>query len=557
MNAELIRVLCMSVLASSAAIIVMLTLRGWLRARFGARVAYAAWALVPIASAVAWLPPPVVVKVLPALAVSNALSKITTVPVDAMQVAFDPLPWILAMWLLGAGLALTGLLLQQRNFVRALGRLSAIDTGVLRAESTSGCPALVGALRPRIVLPSDFEQRYDVRERELILAHEQAHRARGDAQVNALAALLRCIFWFNPLVYFAASRFRFDQELACDAAVISRFPEARRRYADAMLKTQLAVLGLPVGCHWQSSHPLKERIAMLKHPLPGRTRVALGFGLATLLVVGGSYAAWAAQPAAAAPANKSSDANAVGTAGPSNAPAASNAAAASAAPESAPNERKAGYRALRPIAYPAGAVAAKVQGVVYVDVRIASDGSVTEARVDHVDPPAAGSVLAAAAVAGVKTWTFDPARKHGRNIASSEIVPIGFALDAGNDAPRVSHTALEAIFISPQAPGVGTVDGPPSEDVSFRVMFPPHYPQEAVRAKQSAHMTFDVLVDEQGIPQSVAVAHSDPPEAAPMFTQASVDAIKKWHFNPAIKEGKPHAGHIEVPIDFVLREDEG
>src|SRR4029077_12446784 len=167
------------------------------------------------------------------------------------------------------------------------------SSDVLRAESTCGCPALVGAIRPRIVLPADFEQRYDGRERELILAHERTHRARGDAQANALAALLRCVFWFNPLVYFAASRFRFDQELACDAAVISRFPEARRSYADAMLKTQLAVLGLPVGCHWQSSHPLKERIAMLKKPLPGRTRAALGAGIAVALTISGTYSAWA------------------------------------------------------------------------------------------------------------------------------------------------------------------------------------------------------------------------------------------------------------------------
>jgi bla regulator protein BlaR1 len=541
MSAELIRILGMSVLASSAAIILVLALRTQMRARFGARVAYATWLLIPITSIVALLPPPTVVKVLPLIAAANPLPA-STVPMAAAQSLFDPSPWLVAAWVLGACIALIGLLLQQRNFVRALGRLSAIGADMLRAESTSGCPALVGAIRPRIVLPVDFEQRYDVRERELILTHERTHRARGDAQINALAASLRCVFWFNPLVYFAASRFRFDQELACDAVVISRFPEARRRYADAMLKTQLAVLGLPVGCHWQSSHPLKERITMLKQPLPGRARAVLGTAVAVALIVCGTYAAWAAQPAAPVAIKPAAirSADAKGDAGQ----------------QTSAIDSKAAYRALKPIVYPASAVAAKVQGVVYVDAQIGADGNVTEAHVDHVDPPAAGSALAPAAVAGVKTWTFDPARKNGKNIGSSEIVPIGFALNPGDDTPRVSKTALEAIFISPQAPGVGTIDGPPTEDVSFRVMFPPHYPQEAIRAKQSAHVTFDVLVDEQGIPQSVAMARSEPPEAAPMFTQASVEAIKKWHFNPAIKDGKPHAGHIEVPIDFVLKENE-
>ena len=78
------------------------------------------------------------------------------------------------------------------------------------------------------------------------------------------------MFWFNPLVHLAAARFRFDQELACDAAVIARHPDSRRRYGAAMLKTQRAEFGLPMGCHWQSSHPLKERVAMLKQAPPSR-----------------------------------------------------------------------------------------------------------------------------------------------------------------------------------------------------------------------------------------------------------------------------------------------
>ena len=87
-------------------------------------------------------------------------------------------------------------------------------------------------------------------------------------------------------------------------------------------------------------------------------------------------------------------------------------------------------------------------------------------------------------------------------------------------------------------------------------MFPPSYPAAAIKAKQSARMTFNVLVDERGEPKSVTVAHSDPPDAAPLFAQASIDAIRKWHFNPGIKDGKPHAGHIEVPIDFELSDDD-
>ena len=640
MSAELLRILGTSALACSAALLLVLLLRAPMRARFGARVAYGLWLLVPLTSLVALLPPPSVTVALPVMAASPVAHAAMAAMV-AMPAPFDPLPWLAATWLLGACAMLLCLLLQQRRFVRALGRLSALDadatgSGALRAESSAGCPALVGALRPRIVLPVDFERRYDPRERALILAHERTHRARGDAQVNALAALLRCLFWFNPLVYFAAARFRFDQELACDALVIARFPEARRSYADAMLKTQLAVLGLPAGCHWQSSHPLKERIAMLKHPLPGRARSALGFGLAAALVVGGCYTAWAAQPAAVRAASKQEAFNAditfrigdgaqqhvdvhssvgepytvidgkdagrwelqgttttqendafvtdlvvthggkvlsrprlIAQAGESASILVDNGTAEryeaqlvitriaaagvkSASAQSA--DHGAGYRALKPIVYPPAALAARQQGVVYVAAHVGADGKVASARVDHIDP-ADARTLADAAVAGVRTWTFDPARKSGVYIASDEIVTVAFSLDPQGEAPRVERTALEPIGVSPQRPAAG--EAPPTEEVSYRLMFPPKYPQAAIKARQSAHLTFNVLVDEHGEPQTVTVAHSDPPEAAPLFAQASIDAIRKWHFNPGVKDGKPHAGNIEVPIDFVLKENEG
>jgi len=107
-----------------------------------------------------------------------------------------------------------------------------------------------------------------------------------------------CVFWFNPLIYWAISRLRADQELACDAQVLARHAGARRSYANALLKTQLATESgwrMPVGCHWQSSHSLKERIVMLKRPLPGVSRRVLGIAGIAALIGTGSYAAWAAQ----------------------------------------------------------------------------------------------------------------------------------------------------------------------------------------------------------------------------------------------------------------------
>jgi hypothetical protein len=117
--------------------------------------------------------------------------------------------------------------------------------------------------------------------------------------INAAATIWLGLAWFNPLMYWAVARFKVDQELACDAVVLAKSRTGRRRYAAALLKTQLvadSAWRMPIGCHWQSSHPLEERIAMLKRPLPGFTRRLSGMVLASLLIISGSYAIWTIQP---------------------------------------------------------------------------------------------------------------------------------------------------------------------------------------------------------------------------------------------------------------------
>jgi beta-lactamase regulating signal transducer with metallopeptidase domain len=273
-----------------------------LRGKMGARAVYGLWLAVPasvLALAVprvaqpngetAMLPPDVfawvwarVGALLAAIHVSDRLGVLA-----------------LALWAAGACATLAVMVLRQRSFARSLGTLIALPDGTWRSRAVTE-PMLIGALRPRVLLPLDFEQCYNPEEREFVLAHERAHLRRGDTLVNAFGAAWLCVFWFNPMMFWGMRLLRFDQDLACDAAVLAAAGKGRRgRYAEALLKAQLAgEAGLhpPLVCHWHSVHPLRRRIAELRRPVVGRMRHGIGILCIATLVASVSLTARAVQP---------------------------------------------------------------------------------------------------------------------------------------------------------------------------------------------------------------------------------------------------------------------
>lgn len=206
----------------------------------------------------------------------------------------------MVVWLVGALIALLAFGSQQVRFQRRLGKLQSLGDGVqhLASESFVG-PLLIGLLRPKIVLPADFFSRYNALEQTLILAHERVHLRRHDSAANLLTTLFQILFWFNPLVHVAAGRLRFDQELACDAAVLRQHPGSRSSYAGAILKASLIESAAPLACHWQSRHPLKERILELSHTPPQRARRFAAQCLLVSLTLCACYTAWATTERAA------------------------------------------------------------------------------------------------------------------------------------------------------------------------------------------------------------------------------------------------------------------
>lgn len=295
MTSELLQALVRASWTVGLAILLILLAGPALRRLFGSQVAYMAWTAVPVGLAAASVPLPhpggpmlEVAAPVQALAAQSA----QFLPADSNHWA----EWIGGIWLLGCLAMLVSFWRAHARYAKELGTMEQAG-GLLYCANNSMSPAVIGLWRHAIVVPSDFSSRYSEEEQRLILAHEKVHAARHDPMLNALCALIQCGLWFHPLVHLGARRFRLDQELACDATVMRNHSGLRRSYADAMLKTQLSSQATLIHCHWQSIHPLKERIMHLKQTPPRILRQLAGRVAVAVLVASSGYVAVAAHAA--------------------------------------------------------------------------------------------------------------------------------------------------------------------------------------------------------------------------------------------------------------------
>lgn len=293
-------------LAFTATMTLLLLLRWQFRHFFGPESAFQLWALPLLAILASQLPHSAAAEPSHLPTVVFVITSATHALPSAVENSAS-LDWRLvgtALWLIGVIVSLCLATSAQWHYrSRLKGAVPVTDRvgrwPVLLAETPDIGPALVGAWRARIVLPSDFAHRYEASEQLLILAHETEHARRGGGIWCLLSQAVAACFWFHPLAWWGIRALRHDQELACDAAVLRTHGDQRRVYANALLKTQSSALSLPVGCAWSPRHPITERIAMLKMRAPGRLRRIVGLLAVATILFGGSamvYAAHQEQP---------------------------------------------------------------------------------------------------------------------------------------------------------------------------------------------------------------------------------------------------------------------
>ncbi|MGH1145641.1 M56 family metallopeptidase [Bacillus pseudomycoides] len=82
-------------------------------------------------------------------------------------------------------------------------------------------PTVFGFFRPRVLLSSVHMKILDEQQLRYIFHHELAHIKRRDVGVNWLMHGLLILNWFNPILWYAYSCMREDQEMACDAFALT------------------------------------------------------------------------------------------------------------------------------------------------------------------------------------------------------------------------------------------------------------------------------------------------------------------------------------------------
>lgn len=204
--------------------------------------------------------------------------------------SFSPKIALLFVWLAGAAGILLAALVRQRRFdkmlqtrrpgtdphlitlVARLAQRANVKKAVRIALMPAGtAPAMVGVRQPTLLLPEDWQARFDERSLRHVVLHELFHVKQGDLAWNWVALAVQAVHWFNPLVWFVVSRFQADRELRCDAGALTLLaPTERLDYGHTLLRIQETFFAPPAIAGLAPcvrNHPtLRQRILMIAAP---------------------------------------------------------------------------------------------------------------------------------------------------------------------------------------------------------------------------------------------------------------------------------------------------
>lgn len=139
-----------------------------------------------------------------------------------------------------------------------------------------------GLIHPTIVLPLEITGS----DAAPILIHETQHIASHDLWIMTLYRLLRCLYWFNPVVWLCFRQAFIDSEGACDQRVLESGLVSGKDYAQVLYRESLLASsdGLYLRTAFGGKHTICQRIAQIAR-FHGKRRWMLPLALVLVLTI--------------------------------------------------------------------------------------------------------------------------------------------------------------------------------------------------------------------------------------------------------------------------------
>jgi TonB family protein len=199
--------------------------------------------------------------------------------------------------------------------------------------------------------------------------------------------------------------------------------------------------------------------------------------------------------------------------------------------------------------YPKEARKQKRQGAVVLHVKIGEDGKVQDLSVVSGDPD-----FAAAATQAVKKWSFQPYLVDGKPTEAEQRVTVNFTLPIDAPPPDSSQTLSDDDFNKGVDARVAAgsllrlLTGPGVTPPKAIHTTDPDYSQEAKDARVQGTVVLRIILEADGVPGEIHVSRS----MGHGLDEKAIEAVRRWKFAPATKDGKPVAVVINIEVKFHL-----
>jgi bla regulator protein BlaR1 len=185
-------------------------------------------------------------------AVAATASSVVAAPAADAFSLDHVLPWLVLSWGLGVAVTAWRALRQWQALERIAQRCARPSSelermlaslskrfGLVRSirvliSDHIDTPALIGWLKPVILMPTAVALGFPRQQVELILAHELGHLRRYDHLVNLAQAVIETLLFYHPVVHWISREVRNEREVCCDRLVLRLTRGEPREYAQTL-----------------------------------------------------------------------------------------------------------------------------------------------------------------------------------------------------------------------------------------------------------------------------------------------------------------------------------